>query len=95
MPSLALAAEAHIRLAQSSASKLGEAATGNSHNYLSPDTRDSLTTLCMAMEACKDETDRHNDVISECQSFLGASVPGKRLRTVFINLGRRAASGSE
>ncbi|KUL84184.1 hypothetical protein ZTR_07176 [Talaromyces verruculosus] len=95
MPALALAAEAHMRHAQSSASKASESTTVNVHHYLSPDTRDSLTTLCMAMEACKDKTDRYNDVISECRSYLGASVPGKRLRTEFINLGRRPASGSE
>lgn len=95
MPALALAAEAHVRHSQANINKPSESTTVNVHHYLSPDTRDSLTTLCMAMEACKNETDRYNDVISECRSFLGASVPGKRLRTEFINLGRRAASGSE
>lgn len=96
MPPLALAVEAHMRLAQASASKIsGTVNDGDVQHYLSPETRESLGALYIAMEACKDETDKYANLLNECQVFLGASRSGKRLRTEFTNLARRTASSSE
>jgi hypothetical protein len=95
MPSLALAAEAHMRLAEASANKITGAAGGNSQHFLSSESRESLNVIYTAMEACKDETDRYADLLSQCQGFLGSLGSWKRLRTEFTNLGRHATSISE
>lgn len=95
MPSLALAAEAHMRLAEASASKITGAATKNSQHFLSSESRESLSVLYRAMEACKDETDRYANLLGQCKGFLGSLGSGKRLRTEFTSFDRRATSNAE
>lgn len=95
MPSLALAAEAHMRLAEVCANKITGAAGGNSQHFLSSESRESLNVLYRAMEACKDETDRYADLLSQCQGFIGSSGSWRRLRTEFTNLDRLTTSISK
>lgn len=95
MPPLALAAEAHMRLAEASANKISGAAGGNSQHFLNSESRESLNVLYTAMEACKDETNSYADLLSQCQVFLDSSGSRGRLRTEFTNLNRRATSISE
>ena len=95
MPSLALAAKAHMHLTEASASKITGAATKNSQHFLSSESQESLSVLYRAIEACKDGTDRYANLLGQCQGFLGSLGSGKRLRTEFTSFDQRATSNSE
>ncbi|KAK2596120.1 hypothetical protein QQS21_006467 [Conoideocrella luteorostrata] len=95
MPSLVLAAEAHLRLTSANVSKSDAIGSKSPHHHLARETRESLSLLCKVMEACKDETDRYDNLLVECKDLLGASETGKWLRTEFVNLDRHSATSLE
>ncbi|KAI1073980.1 hypothetical protein F5B20DRAFT_565114 [Whalleya microplaca] len=77
MPSLALAANAHII-----ATKLGNSDTV--HWYVDHEARKSLETIYTVMEACDDETDRYRSCLDTCKGVLESTHGGTVLRTEFV-----------
>ncbi|RYP83360.1 hypothetical protein DL769_001384 [Monosporascus sp. CRB-8-3] len=82
LPSLALAAEAHLTMCQAQGA---HTADGN-RPYASHETRKSLEAIYLVMEACNDDTKQYDDHLRKYQAFLDATRPGKQLRTEFSSL---------